>query len=693
MGRGGFGSPVFLMLNIVCVNSGNYLGRGAEYVNKLFDMVARNLAEGHRGRFVCFTDDPWGLDKHIVARALPGNLKGWWNKLYLFKDGLFEPGDRILYFDLDTLITGRLDEIAAYDGDFAILRDFYGANGWGSEDCPMQSAVMAWPAGKNTHLWDKFVEAGRPDILGGDQAWIGKNQTKADFWQDMFPRLFESYKVTDGVVPAKASVICFHGKPRPHEIDSGWVPDVWKIGGITRAELDVVCNTAREVYMANVRENCKFDLPWLGSAPAHEGHVAIVGGAPSVKDALGELAHRKSIGQKIWALNGAFGWLCDNGITPDAHFIIDARIGNIAFLRPTKGVKYYLASQCHPDLFYALGDYDVTVVHMLTDGMEDYMRDLADALSSLAASTDSAPPDKPIHLLGGGTTVGMKAMLAAHQLGYRKIHLYGMDSSYADDVHHAYDQEMNGGERLLDVICGERKFKCAPWMVTQATDFQTLAQYIAENDGEITVNGDGLLPWLALDMMRNPSIAAADIRAAEILKRLGERPMVAELGVFAADLSTRLLAGKDDLRLVMVDAWSPEVFDGVYDDFHAHLSGEKQDAYARMAKERTDKYGDRRTIVRARTTDAAKMVRDKSFDAVFIDADHSYEGCLADIHAWHSKVKPGGWLMGHDYANDSVPEGKTWGVDKAVDEFAAKHGYELELGENFTWFIKIPEAA
>ena len=66
-------------------------------------------------------------------------MNGWWNKLYLFKDGLFPKGDRILYFDLDTVITGRLDEIASYDGNFAILRDWL-------EPEIVNSSVMAWQA-------------------------------------------------------------------------------------------------------------------------------------------------------------------------------------------------------------------------------------------------------------------------------------------------------------------------------------------------------------------------------------------------------------------------------------------------------------------------------------------------------------------------------------------------------------------
>ena len=83
--------------------------------------------------------------------------------------------------------------------------------------------------------------------------------------------------------------------------------------------------------------------------------------------------------------------------------------------------------------------------------------------------------------------------------------------------------------------------------------------------------------------------------------------------------------------------------------------------------------------------DAAKDILD-GLDFVFIDADHSYDGCHADIEAWASKVRPGGLLCGHDYDNVDFPQ---WGVKRAVDEFVAANGLELELGDNFTWFVKI----
>ena len=240
-------------------------------------------------------------------------------------------------------------------------------------------------------------------------------------------------------------------------------------------ELVPVGNTDISVYMENVRINSQRDLPWYDFSPPHERQVSIVGGSPSVEKAAGELLWRKSLGQEVWALNGAYKWLLDIGLQPDAHILIDARPFNKKFIIPGD-CKYYLSSQCHPSLFDMLIGYDVTVMHCLTDGMEDYLKNL--------------DTDKPTHLLGGGTTVGMKAFLMAYQSGFRKIHLYGMDSCYTGDSHHAYEQTENNGERKLRVMCGDKEFTCAPWMLTQLEDFKGLLDYV---EGTITINGDGIL--------------------------------------------------------------------------------------------------------------------------------------------------------------------------------------------------------
>lgn len=654
------------MINFVTVNWRNYQGRGAEYTNILFDSVRRNLEAGVPGRFIVFTDDPdAGYRDGIETRPLPSNLNGWWNKLWLFSPGLFTTGDRVIFLDLDTVISGPLDALAAYDGAFAILTDFYRQIG-------MQSSVMSWRAGEQTGIWRSFEAAGFPQgDPGGDQSWIESHHNKA--WttrlQSLFPDMFVSYKASGGKLPDKASVCVFHGEPRPHDVVTGWVPKVWREGGMGHAELKAVCNTATEALLANVRKACKRDLPWFEVADEHDGHVAILGGGPSLVDKIEEIKWRQSIGQQVWVLNNAHAALKDAGIRYDAQVLLDARPDNAAFI--TEADRYLVASQCDPSIFNVLWHQRVTVFHVNSPGMVDLL---------------SPEKVRAAYLVGGGTTVGMNALALAFLKGYRKIHLYGFDSCYRDGKHHAYSQPLNDGERASEAMYNGKTYFCAPWMIGQAQEFIELAPGYMADGAVITVHGSGLLVDIGQEMLG--TLSPAQQRAAEVANRIPAGACGVEVGVFAGQMSRELLKHDPELRLTMVDSWegSGDAYTGDSGDWHAALKQESQDDFMHQALKRVAFAGDRATVIRKRSTDAAADVPDASQDFVFLDADHSLEGCRADIEAWKSKVKPGGYLGGHDYANPDFPK---FGVTRAVDEFVAHHALGLELGGNFCWFTKL----
>lgn len=80
----------------------------------------------------------------------------------------------------------------------------------------------------------------------------------------------------------------------------------------------------------------------------------------------------------------------------------------------------------------------------------------------------------------------------------------------------------------------------------------------------------------------------------------------------------------------------------------------------------------------------AAIVFDKEyFDFVYLDNNHSYEHVIEEIEIWLPKIKKGGVLCGHDYALQGIN-----GVSKAVDEFADKTGYKVNVGGADWWFTK-----
>ena len=214
------------MLTVCCVESSNYLGRGWQYVCNLRAAVARHLSIPHR--FVIFTEGQWQMgsypptaDYPIETRPLPHpGLTGWMNKLALFKPGVFAEGERVLFLDLDTLITGSLDEIASYAGEFALLEDVIFPGQWGS-------GVMAWRGGFGANIFQSYLAAGCPDVKGGDQVRISRQVKRADLLQDLYPNQIASYKMSGGVLSPHTRIVAFHGVPRPHDVTEGWVPALW----------------------------------------------------------------------------------------------------------------------------------------------------------------------------------------------------------------------------------------------------------------------------------------------------------------------------------------------------------------------------------------------------------------------------------------------------------------------------------
>lgn len=223
----------------------------AHYVNRLRRMVGRHLASPHV--FACMTEDASGLDPEIQIVPIPGGLEGYWNKISLFRDDIFEPGRTILYLDLDVVIVGELDFMLEGPPGFRICRNLGIKAGY-------NSSVMRIPAGELAFVHERFaghardiVESGR---YVGDQDWIREQVPGASFFPDgkivsykkdlashVFPlakklglkyRWIRAPHAMTVEPPAGASVVVFHGKPDPEDVaDAPYGP--WKRAPFVKA--------------------------------------------------------------------------------------------------------------------------------------------------------------------------------------------------------------------------------------------------------------------------------------------------------------------------------------------------------------------------------------------------------------------------------------------------------------------------
>jgi cephalosporin hydroxylase len=153
----------------------------------------------------------------------------------------------------------------------------------------------------------------------------------------------------------------------------------------------------------------------------------------------------------------------------------------------------------------------------------------------------------------------------------------------------------------------------------------------------------------------------------EIVKKARQTAVFVEVGSWqgrsTAYLADAVVRSGKTIALYAVDIWDDRYKDPAYAEEMARL---KRPLY-QIFRDNMRQCGVD-GLVRAMKMPselAARQFADESLDFVFIDADHSYEGVSRDIRAWYPKVRPFGYIGGHDHT-DYWP-----GVKQAVAEFFA----------------------
>jgi predicted O-methyltransferase YrrM len=88
------------------------------------------------------------------------------------------------------------------------------------------------------------------------------------------------------------------------------------------------------------------------------------------------------------------------------------------------------------------------------------------------------------------------------------------------------------------------------------------------------------------------------------------------------------------------------------------LAGMRQNLIASGCQDTVTMVLGRSTVTLGELVDA-----DWRFELIFVDGDHSYPACKLDLLVAFDLLTPGGVLMAHDYAEDSIP-----GPRRALDE-------------------------
>lgn len=211
-------------ITVLCVLWGDKYAH--DYVRRLKAMFARHLSLPHR--FQCITSQ--NVDG---VECVPEQCEhpAWWQKIGAFRPG-FVAGPAILS-DLDMVFVGSLDWVADYlDADLAAIEN------WGSKlhqgplyEDEISSAFMIWSGNGATDCI--YQDFSRADISRlhphGDQAYITeKMRDRVTLIPQERIASYKRHCVDRGAPPGAASIVAFHGTPRPHEVTDEWIRTAWQ---------------------------------------------------------------------------------------------------------------------------------------------------------------------------------------------------------------------------------------------------------------------------------------------------------------------------------------------------------------------------------------------------------------------------------------------------------------------------------
>lgn len=215
----------------------------ASWVDKLYRGFARNYSGTFD--FICLTDKNYKFQEPIRSERLSVSVDqyGWMCLVDMYRPGLCK-GQRFTV-GLDTIITGPVDDILHYKTKIGLCTDptypqlvCNAVTSATPEFCEEMWKLFEW---KKT-AWINECQLSLIAVHEDKTSKIIKVPSEMDvlrrYYNDsdrldaIFPYRIQSYKkhiVPDRRLLETASIVYFHGTPKPHEIlDERWVQEHWK---------------------------------------------------------------------------------------------------------------------------------------------------------------------------------------------------------------------------------------------------------------------------------------------------------------------------------------------------------------------------------------------------------------------------------------------------------------------------------
>jgi len=202
----------------------------------------------------------------------------------------------------------------------------------------------------------------------------------------------------------------------------------------------------------------------------------IVCSGPSLSETWTELKDRPG---EIWALNAAYDWLCRKGIRPDYGICLACEDPILNYFQEAgKDDKFLFASQTHPKLMDRILERGGQIMLWHPAHPEEW----------------KIPIPRENQIYGGGT-IGTRSFDLAWVLGFRDVHLLGMDACLSPDGRIAVETPIHDSDRhgLATYVVNGRAFVAMGSHARQVEDFASLINPL--KGMSVTLYGDGMLQW------------------------------------------------------------------------------------------------------------------------------------------------------------------------------------------------------
>lgn len=238
--------PTIAPIDCACVIHSD--GYTWDYVERLYNMLSRHITPSIQ--LHVYTEPerlvPEKFIKHeLTDWQIAGRKKSWWYKMQLFNTE--HHSGPLLYFDLDTVITGNIDWIWQTPAEYLwAVQDFKylwrpGFNG-------INSSVMWWDTRKYAYIWENFKQQNLAQIMlkyNGDQDYItdmipvhnrrffDTERVKSYRWQCLdggynFSKKRHNEPNTGCQIDSLTSIVVCHGQPKPDQIYDPMIQQHWQ---------------------------------------------------------------------------------------------------------------------------------------------------------------------------------------------------------------------------------------------------------------------------------------------------------------------------------------------------------------------------------------------------------------------------------------------------------------------------------